>query len=49
MFDKKRNKWMSRITIKSKGIFLGYFDDDKKASDVYQKKLIEIKNEKIKY
>jgi len=35
-WEKRRNKWISYITIDCKFKFLGYFDDEKKASNAYQ-------------
>ena len=42
-FYHKYNKYSSRISFKSKRIFLGYFDTPEQASQVYQNKLNEIK------
>jgi len=35
-------KWVARIKINGKKVFLGYFNDEKKASDAYQNKLKKI-------
>lgn len=41
-WHKKQNKWMSRILINKKRIFLGYFETAEQANEAYQKKLVEI-------
>ena len=38
-WDKKRNKWLSCISIKTKSTFLGYFINELEASEAYQNKL----------
>lgn len=43
-FDKKRNKWVSSIFLKSKTISLGYFNNEKNAAKFYE---IALKNKNI--
>lgn len=38
-WNKNRKKWLSQIMINSKIKFIGYFDDESKASSAYQIKL----------
>jgi hypothetical protein len=45
-FDKSRNKYVSKIQIKGKNIFIGRFDCELKAHLAYQNKLKEIQNGK---
>ena len=42
-WDKKRNKWRSNIAINGRKKHLGYFTDEKEASQVYQNELNKIK------
>ena len=41
-WDKTKNKWVSRIRINGKNIFLGLFIDKKHGSSIYQKALTNI-------
>jgi hypothetical protein len=43
-WNKKLNKWISKINIKSKKIYLGAFDLEIEAHNAYQEKLKEINN-----
>lgn len=43
-YVKNKNKWMSRIRIKDKSVFLGYFTKEEDAAKAYQDKLKEIKD-----
>lgn len=40
-YDKKWGKWLARIRINKKLIFLGYFDDKKEAAIAYNKAVIK--------
>jgi len=41
-WDKKMNKWRAKIRINGKQKHLGYFDDEKEASEAYNKKSKEV-------
>lgn len=43
-FQKKQNKWISRINIKGTVIHLGVFETEIEASDRYKKAVIELNN-----
>ena len=44
-WEKRREKWFVRISVKKKPIFLGYFDDLKEAARVYNEAVLKYHGE----
>lgn len=42
-WNRQMNKWKSEIQIKGKLIYLGYYDEELEAAEIYQKALVNIK------